>query len=60
MKITTALESIVELVESTEAVATALEALRKGTTDEEWDAICDNPLVDALISACMDVESHVA
>jgi hypothetical protein len=60
MKSTAALDTISELVGSAIEVTAALQALRDGTTDEEWEAIIDNPLVDALISACMDVEYRVS
>ena len=60
MKSFAALVAISELVDSAKDVTAALQALRDGTTDEEWEAIIDNPLVDALISACMDVEACVS
>jgi hypothetical protein len=60
MKSTIALDTISELVGSAVAVTAALQKLRDGTTDEEWEAIIDNPLVDALISACGDVEDCVS
>ncbi len=60
MKSPAALLAMAELVDSANDVTAALQALRDGTTDEEWEAIIDNPLVDALISACMDVEACVS
>ena len=60
MKSPAALLAISELVDSAIEVTAALQALRDGTTDEEWEAIIDNPLVDALISACGDVEHCVS
>lgn len=60
MKSPAALLAIAELVDSANEVTAALQALRDGTTDEEWEAIIDNPLVDALISACMEVEACVS
>ena len=59
MKTLKALESIVHMVEDVESMAAALQALRDGTTEEEWEAIIANPLVDELITACVDVEAHV-
>ena len=60
MKSPAALLAISELVDSAIEVTAALQALRDGTTDEEWEAIIDNPLVDALISACGEVEYCVS
>jgi hypothetical protein len=60
MKSPAALLAISELVDSAIEVTAALQALRDGTTDEEWEAIIDNPLVDALIAACGDVEDCVS
>lgn len=59
MKISEGIEAIVGLLgllSSAEVVAEALQAMRDGTTDEEWEQIIANPLVDELISACMDLE----
>jgi hypothetical protein len=56
MKSPAALLAISELVDSAIEVTAALQA----TTDEEWEAIIDNPLVDALISACGEVEYCVS
>ena len=53
------LEAIVDLVASCEAVQKALEDMRECTTDEEWDEIVSNPLVDTLVSACMDLEDRL-
>ena len=36
-----------------------LKELRDGTTDEEWDKIIDNPLVDQLITSLFDLEDSV-
>jgi hypothetical protein len=53
------LEAFAQMIDSIESVAEALENLRQGTTDEQWDELCSNPLVDALLSACMDVEALI-
>ena len=39
------------------AVADSLQALRNGTTDEQWDGLKANPLVRDLISRCTDLEA---
>ena len=39
------------------AVADSLQALRNGTTDEQWDGLKANPLVRDLISRCADLEA---
>ena len=53
------LEAIADLVASCEAVKQALEDLRNCTTSDEWDEIISNPLVDALVSTCMDLEDRL-
>ena len=53
------LEAIADLVASCEAVKKALEDLRDCTTNDEWDEIISNPLVDALVSTCMDLEDRL-
>jgi hypothetical protein len=53
------LEAIADLVASCEAVKQALEDLRDCTTDDEWDEIISNPLVDTLVSTCMDLECRL-
>lgn len=53
------LEAIADLVASCEAVKKALEDLRDCTTDDEWDEIISNPLVDTLVSTCMDLEDRL-
>ena len=39
------------------AVADSLQALRNGTTDEQWEGLKANPLVRDLISRCADLEA---
>ena len=53
------LEAIADLIASCEAVKKALEDLRDCTTDDEWDEIISNPLVDTLVSTCMDLEDRL-
>ena len=48
-----------KVIGSAESVVAALQALRADTTDEQWDQIISNELVDRLISACMDLESEL-
>jgi hypothetical protein len=54
-----ALGQMATVIGSAESVVAALQALREGTTDAQWDKLCDNELLDALISACMDLESEL-
>ena len=58
-KLSAGLEAIADLIVSAEAVKKALEDMRACTTDDEWEEICSNPLVDALVSACMDLEDRI-
>ena len=39
------------------AVADSLQALRNGTTDEQWDGLKSNPLIRDLIGRCADLEA---
>ena len=39
-----------------ESVAIALQALRDATDEDDWDALCEVPALDALLSACCDLE----
>ena len=41
------------------AVADSLQALRNGTTDEQWDGLKANPLVRDLIGRCADLEASL-
>lgn len=54
-----ALGQMATVIGSAESVVAALQALRADTTDEQWDQIISNELVDRLISACMDLESEL-
>ena len=58
-KLSAGLEAIADLIASCEAVKQALEDLRDCTTDDEWDEIISNPLVDTLVSTCMDLEDRL-
>ena len=58
-KLSAGLEAIADLIVSCEAVKQALEDLRDCTTDDEWDEIISNPLVDTLVSTCMDLEDRL-
>jgi hypothetical protein len=58
-KLSAGLEVIADLIVCCEAVKKALEDLRDCTTDDEWDEIISNPLVDTLVSTCMDLEDRL-
>jgi hypothetical protein len=58
-KLSAGLEAIADLIASCEAVKQALEDLRDCTTDDEWEEIISNPLVDTLVSTCMDLENRL-
>jgi len=53
------IERMHSLVEAAQALAKALDAARWGLSDDEWDALCDNPFVDAILSEAMEVEDHL-
>ena len=66
MNTRTALEALAQtaaqtanVISAAESVADALQALRDGTTDDQWDQLCENELIDALIAACMDLEAEL-
>ncbi len=54
-----ALSQMATVIGSAESVVAALQALRDGTTEDQWDQIISNELVDRLICACMDLESDL-
>jgi predicted homoserine dehydrogenase-like protein len=59
MNTRTAIEALAQtanVISAAESVATALQALRNGTTEDQWDQLCENELIDGLIDACMDLE----
>ena len=53
------LERMTYLVNAAQELAKALDAARDGLSDDEWDALCDNPFVDAILSEAMEVEDHL-
>ena len=62
MNTRTALEALAQtadVISAAESVAAALQALRDGTTDDQWDQLCETELIDALIAACMDLEAEL-
>lgn len=36
-----------------------LQKLRDKSTDDQWDALCDNETVDELLTSLMDLESSI-
>ena len=46
-----------EMVDPVVAVADSLQALRNGTTDDQWDHLKANPLVKDLLRKCSDLEA---
>ena len=62
MNTRTALEALAQtanVISAAESVTAALQALRVGTTEDQWDQLCDNELLDALIAACTDLEDEL-
>ena len=45
------------MVDPVVAVADSLQALRNGTTDDQWDHLKANPLVRDLLGKCSDLEA---
>ncbi len=45
------------MVDPVVAVADSLQALRNGTTDDQWDLLKTNPLVRDLLGKCADLEA---
>lgn len=45
------------MLDSVTAVADSLQALRNGTTDEQWDGLKADPLIRDLIGRCADLEA---
>lgn len=50
------LEVLADTIRSAETVVAALQALRDTTTEDRWDEICSDELLDALLGACTDLE----
>ncbi len=53
------LEALVDTLRSAERVVAALQTLRDTTTEERWDELCSDELLDALLSACTDLEADL-
>ena len=53
------IERMYSLVEAAQSLAKALDAAREGLSDDEWEALCANPLVDAILAEAMEVEDHL-
>ncbi len=45
------------MIDPVTAVADSLQALRNGTTDEQWNGLKADPLVRDLIGRCADLEA---
>ncbi len=45
------------MVDPVVAVADSLQALRNGTTDDQWERLKANPLVKDLLGKCSDLEA---
>jgi len=45
------------MVDPVVAVADSLQALRNGTTDDQWERLKANPLVKDLLAKCSDLEA---
>jgi len=50
------LEALADTLRSAEAVVAALQTLRDSAPEERWEEICSDELLDALLSACLDLE----
>ena len=53
------LEALADTLRSAEAVVAAFQTLRDTTTENRWEELCSDPLLDALLSACTDLEHHL-
>jgi hypothetical protein len=53
------LEALADTLRSAEAVVAAFQTLRDTTTEDRWEEICSDELLDALLSACTDLEHHL-
>jgi len=47
------------MVDPVVAVADSLQALRNGTTDDQWERLKANPLVKDLLGRCSDLEAAI-
>ena len=62
MNTRTALEALAQtanVISAAESVTAALQALRDGTTEDQWDQLCENELLDALIASCIYLEHEL-
>ena len=56
---TCTLSKAAEIVDLAVIVVNCLDKMRDAATDEQWDQLVDNPLVDELLNACMDLEGSI-
>ena len=48
------------MIDPVTAVADSLQALRNGTTDEQWNGLKADPLLRDLIGRCADLEAALS
>lgn len=53
------LEALVDTLRSAERVVAAFQTLRDTTTEDRWEELCSDELLDALLSACTDLEADL-
>ena len=53
------LEALADTLRSAEAVVAAFQTLRDTTTENRWEELCSDELLDALLCACTDLEYHL-
>lgn len=53
------LEALVDTIRSAERVVAAFQTLRGTTTGDRWEELCSDELLDALLSACTDLEADL-
>jgi hypothetical protein len=53
------LEALVDTIRSAERVVAAFQTLRDTTTEDRWEELCSDELLDALLSACTDLEADL-
>lgn len=57
MELANALLHLAHVVDAGAGVASAMEAIRAGYSDDEWEALEDaHPLIAELVSACVTLE----
>jgi hypothetical protein len=52
----TQIQELAAVLSNAEEVVAAFQALRDACSDEQWDELCSCPPVDALLSACCELE----